>query len=72
MAVKTSLLVQLIKGTVDVPFLFWFDDFNTSLPDTEAAEDFAKQVVGGEFAGDFVEVLLGETQLFSEQLAGER
>lgn len=30
-----------------------------SLADAEAAEDFAEQVIGGEFAGDLVESVLG-------------
>jgi hypothetical protein len=36
-------------------------------PDTEPAEDRAKKVVGGEFAGDFAERVLGEAQFLGEE-----
>lgn len=37
------------------------------LSDAEAAEDFAEQVVGGEFAGDGVEGFLGKAEFFGEE-----
>lgn len=34
--------------------------FDLLLPNTKRAKDFAKQVVGGEFTSDLIEVLLGK------------
>ena len=39
-----------------------------SFADTEARENHAQEVVGGEFAGDFAARGLGEAQVFGQQL----
>ena len=36
----------------------------------ELAEDFAQEVVGGEFAGDGVEGVLGEAEFLGEEVQG--
>ena len=39
-----------------------------SLSDTETAEDYAEQIVGGELAGDRVKPLLSQAQFLGEQI----
>ena len=40
------------------------------LPDAEAAEDLAEQILAGEFSGDLAQGVLGEAQILGEQFEG--
>jgi hypothetical protein len=60
------LRVVFLRFAIGVRRHLWTSTDTALLPNAEAAENFAEQVLAGEFAGDLPEGMLREPQILGE------
>ena len=70
----TTMLVQTKIAPVKSAILIIYDWFNYLIinylfPDAEAGEDVAEDVVGGDFAGDFAQIVHGFAYVLADEVA---